>query len=302
MSSSPPLLALKDVHTHIGGSHILQGVTFDVPAGQTTVLLGRNGAGKSTTLRTILGLWKAERGSIRLNGEELIGRPAHRVTREGIAFVPEDREVFASLTVDENLRLAWRRQRGPELPPSNDEGGPLGTAREADLGEREQTDRTSPPPPPVPVPSAKDGERSPAIRVPIRWLRSRLGPADREGINRVYRMFPDLHRARKRSAGAMSGGQQQMLAIGRALVNPSQILLIDEPTKGLAPVIVQQLAQSLRSLQQRGQTILLVEQNLEFARSIGERYFILDEGRVVHAGLMAELTEQPEALRRYIGV
>jgi branched-chain amino acid transport system ATP-binding protein len=248
------LLSLRDVHTRIAGSHVLQGVTFDVTRAQTTVLLGRNGAGKSTTLRTILGLWQAESGSIMLDGKELTSRPAHKIAREGIGFVPEDREVFSALTVEENLRLAQRKRTG-------------------------------------------SSEKADKSRVDAPGKGSPLSPADQ-----TFAMFPDLRAARNRSAGALSGGQQQMLAIGRALVNSNRILLVDEPTKGLAPVIVQQLAQTFRSLREQGQTVLLVEQNLEFARAVGDRYFIVDEGRIVHGGAMPELGNQPELLRRYIGV
>jgi branched-chain amino acid transport system ATP-binding protein len=238
--SSPPgaLLALEDVHTYIAGSHILQGVTFEVQEGRTTVLLGRNGAGKSTTLRTVMGILPAQRGSIKLQGKELAGRPAHHVARQGAGFVPEDREVFVLLTVDENLRLA---QRG---------GSSLG----------------------------------------------------KEGIEQVYTLFPDLYQARNRSAGALSGGQQQMLAIGRALVNHNRIILVDEPTKGLAPIIVKQLQSIFRSLREAGETILLVEQNLEFARAVGDLFYILDEGRIVHGGNVADITGESEMLRRYVGV
>ena len=231
-----PLLAVRDLHTYIGGSHILQGVTFDVAPGHTTVLLGRNGAGKSTTLRTIMGLLPAQTGSITLAEQELRGRPPYVIARRGVAFVPEDREVFVTLTVEENLHLA--RRRGSE------------------------------------------------------------GAA----IAKVYSLFPDLQEARHRSAGALSGGQQQMLAIGRALVNPNRILLVDEPTKGLAPVIVKELRALFSALRQRGETILLVEQNLDFARSVGDQYHILDEGRIVHGGPREELAARPEILRRYVGV
>jgi branched-chain amino acid transport system ATP-binding protein len=231
------LLTLDHVDTYIAGSHILQGVSFDVTEGETTVLLGRNGAGKSTTLRSIMGIWPIARGTIALGTKQIGGMAPHLIARQGIAFVPEDREVFVGLTVEENLRLAQR-------------GGANGTA----------------------------------------------------AIERVYGLFPDLRAARGRSAGAMSGGQQQMLAIGRALINRNRVVLVDEPTKGLAPVIVKHLAEIFQSLREEGETILLVEQNLEFARSVGDRFFILDEGRIVHGGRMDEIDRDPTLLRRYIGV
>jgi branched-chain amino acid transport system ATP-binding protein len=232
------LLVLDDVNTYIAGSHVLQGVTFDVTRGEITVLLGRNGAGKSTTLRTVMGILPASSGSIRLEGRELTGKRAHYVARQGIALVPEDREVFVALTVEENLRLA---QRG----------------------------------------DASRGE---------------------EGIEQAYALFPDLRLARARSARAMSGGQQQMLAIARALVNRNRVLLVDEPTKGLAPVIVGQLQDIFHALRQEGETILLVEQNLDFARAVGDRYFVLEEGRIVHGGSMTEVESHTDILRRYVGV
>lgn len=232
------VLSLRDVHTYIAGSHILQGISFDVTEGETTVLLGRNGAGKSTTLRTIMGSLPAERGSIALDGRELRGKPAYYAARQGVGFVPEDREVFVSLSVEENLKLAQR------------------------------------------------GEAS-------------RGPA---GIEQAYTLFPDLRLARARSAGAMSGGQQQMLAIARALMNRNRVMLVDEPTKGLAPVVVKQLATIFGSLREEGETILLVEQNLEFASLVGHRFYVVDEGRIVHGGKMSELTGDPEMLQRYIGV
>jgi branched-chain amino acid transport system ATP-binding protein len=232
------LLVLDQVHTYIAGSHILQGISFDVTAGKTTVLLGRNGAGKSTTLRTIMGTLPAAKGSIKLDGRELVGKPPHFAARQGIALVPEDREVFVSLTVEENLKLAQR-------------------------------------------------------------ARASRGQA---GIEGAYALFPDLQQARTRSAGAMSGGQQQMLAIARAMVNHNRVLLIDEPTKGLAPVIVKKLQEIFQSLQGEGETILLVEQNLEFAQAVGSRFFVLDEGRIVFGGPMGELSRDPDLLRRYVGV
>jgi branched-chain amino acid transport system ATP-binding protein len=185
-----------------------------------------------------MGILPAAHGSITLDGQELRRKPSHYIARQGIGFVPEDRDVFVSLTVEENLRLA---QRG-------------GASRGAD------------------------------------------------GIRQAYALFPDLLAARGRSAGALSGGQQQMLAIARALVNRNRAVLVDEPTKGLAPVIVNQLRSIFHALRDEGETILLVEQNLEFAQAVGDRFFVLDEGRIVHGGRMEELAREPELLRRYIGV
>jgi branched-chain amino acid transport system ATP-binding protein len=232
------VLSVQNVHTYIAGSHILQGISFDVTEGETTVLLGRNGAGKSTTLRTIMGNLPAAQGSITLDGRELRSKPAYYAARQGVSFVPEDREVFVSLSVEENLKLAQR------------------------------------------------GEASRGVA----------------GIEQAYALFPDLREARSRSAGAMSGGQQQMLAIARAMMNRNRVMLVDEPTKGLAPVVVKQLAAIFESLRDEGETILLVEQNLEFAARVGHRFYVLDEGRIVHGGRMDELTSDPELLRRYIGV
>lgn len=237
------LLQVKDLHTYIGQFHILQGVDLTVEAGGVTCLLGRNGAGKSTTLKTVIGLLAPKTGSILLTagaaGGQMTaigGRPAHQVARHGIGYVPEDRGVFVDLTVEENLRLA-ERKRG-------------------DLAAK------------------KD------------WL---------------VKLFPDLERFWHQKGGRLSGGQQQMLAIGRALVPENKLLLIDEPSKGLAPIVVEQLAEALKELA-RQTTIVLVEQNLWLAAAVGERATVLDDGRTVWAGAMADLMGSPELQNRYLGV
>lgn len=229
------MLEVRDLGAHIGRFHILQGVTFDVPAGETTVLLGRNGAGKTTTLRTIMGLVRATAGSVRLAGRELTGRRPFDIARAGIGYVPEDRDVFATLTVEENLRVAER-------------GGGLKKRREF-----------------------------------------------------VFDLFPDLARFAHRKAGHLSGGQQQMLAIARALVNDNQLLLIDEPSKGLAPVVIERMAEVLAEIS-REVTILLVEQNFTMAAKLGKTCVVIDEGRTVYTGPMAELAGDPRLQQRYLGV
>jgi branched-chain amino acid transport system ATP-binding protein len=226
------LLTIEDLRVDLGGSHILQGVSFDVPRGGVTALLGRNGVGKTTTIRAILGLY-ARRGRVALGGEDISKLPTHKIVRLGVGYVPEDRDVFAGLTVGENLQLAERN------------GNPR--------------------------------------------------------YDLVYDLFPELRERTKQRAGTLSGGQQQMVAIARALLNESRVLLIDEPTKGLAPLLVTEVAAAL----ERGaelETILLVEQNLGVVQRLAKDAIVLDQGRVVWAGPARDLLGDPAAVRRYLGV
>jgi branched-chain amino acid transport system ATP-binding protein len=227
-----PLLSIHDLHVYLGGSHVLQGVTFDVPEGGVTALLGRNGVGKTTTVRAILGL-TGRRGSVTLAGEELTSLPTHKIVRRGFGYVPEDRDVFTGLTVEENLRLA-ERDANPRY----------------DL---------------------------------------------------VYELFPELKQRAAQRAGTLSGGQQQMVAIARALLNDNRVLLVDEPTKGLAPALVSEVARVLERLSELT-TVLLVEQNLGVVRRIARDVIVLDQGRVVHAGGAKELLERPELVKRLLSV
>ena len=226
------LLSVSDLHVYLGQSHVLQGVSFDVPEGGVTALLGRNGVGKTTTLRAILGLVH-RRGSVTLDGDELTSLPTHRIVQRRVGYVPEDRDVFTGLTVAENLRLAER-----------------------------------------------DGEPR---------------------YDLVYDLFPDLKARGAQRAGTLSGGQQQMLSIARALLNDNRVLLVDEPTKGLAPALVADVAHVLERLAELT-TVLLVEQNLGVVRRIARDAIVLDQGRVVHIGDAKELLEQPELVRRLLSV
>jgi branched-chain amino acid transport system ATP-binding protein len=232
-----PLLALSEVHTHIGQYHILQGVDLVVPRGGLSVLLGRNGAGKTTTLRTIMGLWKASQGTVRFDGRDIAALPTPAIAQSGIAYVPESMAVFSDLTVRENLVLAARN-------------GPLDSAR-------------------------------------VEW---------------IFGFFPALKKFWHYPAGNLSGGQKQMVAIARAIVEPRQLLLVDEPTKGLAPAIVQSLIAAFRELKASDTTILLVEQNFSFVKKLGDTVSVMDDGRIVHAGPMRELAEDQDLQRRLLGL
>ncbi len=232
-----PILALDDVQTFIGQHHILQGVGLSVERGRATVLLGRNGAGKSTTLRTIMGLTPAASGSITLAGEAIREKKPYEIARLGVGFVPEDQAVLYSLSVEENFRLAM-------------------------LEESETA-----------------------------WKR----------MDTIFGLFPDLKKFWSSKAGVLSGGQKQMLAIARAFVNDHQLLLIDEPSKGLAPIVVDHLIESINHIKDQT-TVVLVEQNFHMASMIGTDYFILDDGRVAHQGLMEQLIEDQELKQKYLGI
>ncbi|HAM58257.1 MAG: ABC transporter ATP-binding protein [Candidatus Rokubacteria bacterium RBG_16_73_20] len=231
------LLELDDVHTYIGQHHILQGVTLAARRDAVTVLLGRNGAGKTTTMRTIVGLLQPARGSIRLEGRPIHGLKPYEIARRGIGFVPEGQGIFATLTVDENLRLAR-----------------LGDDAEA---------------------------------------HARLA--------RVLELFPDLERFRAARAGTLSGGQKQMLSIARALVNPNRLLLVDEPSKGLAPIVIEHLVEALRAMKAHA-TVLLVEQNFAMAQALADDFYLIDDGRTVHHGPMAALVADDALKKRYLGI
>ena len=226
------LIEVADLHVHLGESHVLQGVSFDVPEGGVTALLGRNGVGKTTTLRALLGL-VPRRGSVTLRGEELTRLQTHQIVRRGIGYVPEDRDVFAGLTVEENLRLAERN----------------GDAR----------------------------------------------------YDLVHELFPELRTRAAQKAGTLSGGQQQMVAIARALLNENPVLLVDEPTKGLAPLLVTEVAAALERAAELA-TVVLVEQNLAVVARVAQQVVVLDVGRVVHTGPAAELLGDPERVRELLGV
>jgi branched-chain amino acid transport system ATP-binding protein len=231
------ILELEDVHTDIGSHHILQSVSLSVRRDAVTVLLGRNGAGKTTTLRTIVGLLRPRQGAIRFDGRAIHGLPTHAITRLGLGYVPEGQGIFATLTVEENLRVAM-----------------LGS--EAESAER---------------------------------------------LRRIHALFPDLRRLRAAGAGTLSGGQKQMLAIARALVNPQRLLLIDEPSKGLAPIVIEHLVTALREMKSQA-TVLLVEQNFAMAQALADDYYLIDDGRTVHHGRMDDLVRDEPLKKRYLGV
>jgi len=231
-----PLLGVHDLHAWYGESHILHGVDLEIRPGEMVTLLGRNGAGKTTTLKSIMGIVGRRRGSIRLAGRELVTLPSNQIARLGIAFCPEERGIFASLTVEENLLL----------PPIVRPGG--------------------------------------------------------LGLDAIYGLFPNLRERLQAGGTTLSGGEQQMLAIGRILRTGAQLLLLDEPTEGLAPVIVEQIGATLRRLKSEGFTVLLVEQNFRFAATVADRHYVMEHGRVVDMIPNAELEASMGKLHDYLGV
>jgi branched-chain amino acid transport system ATP-binding protein len=231
------LLSVENLQAWYGESHILHGVTFDVFPGEVVTLLGRNGAGKTTTLKSIMGIVARRAGSVRFEGDELIKKPSNAIARAGIAFCPEERGIFASLNVEENLLLP------PEVKPG---GLPL---------------------------------------------------------DRIFDLFPNLKERLGSSQGTkLSGGEQQMLAIARILRTGARLLLLDEPTEGLAPVIIQQIGKTIRTLKEQGFTILLVEQNFRFAQTVADRYYVMEHGKIIDKLLNSEVEANLEKLHEYLGV
>jgi branched-chain amino acid transport system ATP-binding protein len=232
-----PLLALSGVNMHVGAYHILQGVDLVVPRGGITALLGRNGAGKTSTLRTIMGLWRASAGTVTFEGRDISAWRTPDVAQAGIAYVPENMGIFADLSVRENLVLA-----------------------------------------------AREGE------------------IDASRLHRIFELFPALRKFWSAAAGVLSGGQKQMLSIARAVIEPRKLILIDEPTKGLAPSIIRSMIAAFEELKRSETTILLVEQNFMFARALANTVAVMDNGRVVHTGTMAALAEEVGLQHRLLGL
>lgn len=238
---STPLLQLSGVHTHIGAYHILHGVDFVVPRGQLTMLLGRNGVGKTTTLRTIMGLWQASQGRVLFKGEDITRLHTPQIAQCNIAYVPENMGIFADLTVKENMLLA---------------------ARSA----------------------------------------SRLSDIDDSRLQWIFKLFPAVEKFWNHPAGKLSGGQKQMLAVSRAIVEPRDLLIVDEPSKGLAPAIINNMIDAFEQLKASGATILLVEQNINFAKRLGDHVVVMDDGRVVYADTMRTLSEDEALQRNLLGL
>jgi branched-chain amino acid transport system ATP-binding protein len=233
------MLEVAGLHSHYGRAHILNDVSLEVAAGEVLALLGRNGAGKSTTLKSIIGLVRPTRGSIRFAGQEIAGLAPHQIARLGLGYVPEERRVFPDLSIEENLEVG----RQP--------------ARE---------------------------------HVPV-WTTERL-----------FALFPNLAELRRRPAGRTSGGEQQMLTIARTLMGNPRALLLDEPSEGLAPVIIEQMAATISELKRDGLTLLLSEQNLAFAHAVADRAVIIETGQIRYRGTMAELAADEEIRTSYLTV
>jgi branched-chain amino acid transport system ATP-binding protein len=230
------LLKVQGLQAWYGESHILHGVGFEIGRGELVTLLGRNGAGKTTTLKSVMGIVEKRTGSVTFEGKETVGQPSDTIARLGLAYCPEERGIFSSLNVEENLML----------PPMVRPGG--------------------------------------------------------MSLSEIYQLFPNLQERRRSQGTKLSGGEQQMLAIGRILRTGANLLLLDEPTEGLAPVIVQRIGEIIRQLKQRGFTILLVEQNFRFAATVADRHYVMEDGRVVDMIAAADVERSVDKLHDYLGV
>lgn len=232
------MLKVEDVNVYYGSIHAIKGVSFEVNQGEIVTLIGANGAGKSTTLNTVSGLLKPKSGTIEFEGKSVVGVPAHKILKEGMALCPEGRRIFSQLTVEENLQMGAYTRPNSEIADS---------------------------------------------------------------IADIYDRFPRLKERYKQVAGTLSGGEQQMLAMGRALMSKPKLLMLDEPSMGLAPILVEQIFEIIVEMNKRGTTILLVEQNAQMALSIAHRGYVLETGRVVSTGTGAELLNDDAVRKAYLG-
>ena len=235
-AAAAPLLKVRGLEAWYGESHVLHGIDFDVAPGEVVTLLGRNGAGKTTTLKSIIGIMGKRKGSVAFEGQETIAMPSRAIARLGIGYVPEERGIYATLSVEENLML----------PPQVKPGG--------------------------------------------------------LSVEQIFELFPNLKERLKSQGTKLSGGEQQMLAIGRILRTGARFLLLDEPTEGLAPVIIDQIGATIRRLKQDGYTIILVEQNFRFAQTVADRHYVVDQGKVIDMIPNQELDANIDKLHQYLGV
>lgn len=235
------LLELDDIHSFYGSSHVLHGVNIDVDQGEVVALLGRNGVGKSTTLKSVIGIVRPRRGHVRIRGDEVTGQSPHRIARLGVGYVPEERRIFTDLTVQENLQMGM-------------------------FGSKAKSDRT--------------------------WT-----------VDAVVDLFPNLGERMRNLGRQLSGGEQQMLAIARGLMSEPDLLLLDEPSEGLAPVIVQGMQDALHRLKgEHGITVLLAEQSLEFVKQLAGRAYVMDKGTISYEGPLVELLEDPELAQQHLAI
>lgn len=232
------LLSVRDINVYYGAIHAIKGVSFEVNEGEVVTLIGANGAGKSTTLKTISGLLHPKSGGVEFQGKSLLGIRPHKIVEMGLAHVPEGRRVFLQMSVEENLEMGAYTRPGSEVDP---------------------------------------------------------------GLEKVYTQFPRLKERRKQTAGTLSGGEQQMLAMGRALMSSPKLLMLDEPSMGLAPILVDQIFDIIQSLHKAGTTILLVEQNAQMALSVADRGYVLETGKIVTRGTGAELLNDESVKKAYLG-
>jgi branched-chain amino acid transport system ATP-binding protein len=233
------MLEVKGIHSYYGQAHILSEVSLTLAKGEVVVLVGRNGAGKSTTIKSIMGMVRVGAGRIAYDGEEILGQPPHRIARRGLGYVPEERRIFTDLTVEENLEVG-RQPKRPNAPY---------------------------------------------------WTREKL-----------FALFPNLGEMRNRPGGRMSGGEQQMLTIARTLMGNPSLVLLDEPSEGLAPVVVEQIARVVREIKAQGIPVLLSEQNLHFAALVSDRAYVIETGRIRYEGAMAELERNEDVRQQYLAV